>query len=76
MQCLFSLTAMPRKIEACRWLVMASVRPQGRHLQVRAYDIKLVSDSSPTHLTQNMGLEHGEGFWKGRWASKKEPPDN
>lgn len=45
----------------------------GEAPQIRAYDIKLVSDSSPTHLTQNMSLEHGEGFWKGRWASKKEP---
>lgn len=53
---------------------MASVCLQGRYLQVKVYDIKQVSDSSPTRLTQSKSFEYGKGFWVGRWARAKEIP--
>lgn len=59
MQCLFNLIAMPRKVHACRWLVMASISPQGRYLQVRAYDIKQLSDSSTTCFPELWALDMG-----------------
>lgn len=59
MQCLFNLIAMPRKVHACRWLVMASISPRGTHLQGRDYNIKQLSDSFPSGFPELWALDRG-----------------
>lgn len=64
MQCLFNLIAMPRKVHACRWLVMASISPQGDTFKSEPTTLNSSVTALP-HVSQNCGPWTWQGILGG-----------